>query len=488
MKLHPQVTKPLVELVKRFEGFRREAARLPDGGWTVGYGHTLTAREGVWVTPEDAELLLYYDLSDVATKVDAWTFTPLNQNQFEALISFAYNIGLDNFRHSTVLKRINEGHHLQAAAAMELWRKTEVGGEGLVADALVRRRAAEKALYLTPPEGFSPSPSQVLKPMYDLSVIEAAAQSVAARRAVGVETLLEAASVEPVVERPVEPAPLAAIAEEAVHAEMATTNDPAVALIAEAAAAETAPPAPDAPAPPPPSPNPSSSPAPERPTSPLFASGLIAERGPVLALASGLMATRSPQHTPAPEPAKPARLPTAVNDAEPQQPALFPGGAIPNPPPLRVFEPAPRHNRADAAPTSVAATDNSDESEAGEVHPGDFNLFDRPLAPPEPRPSLPSVARDASTPRDDHTFTAPRRRRGGWSVLTDRTVVFAVIGLLGVALFTLAIFTMLVGRATPWHLVVGTLGVALMTSAGIHHLMQRTGARSPAPSELDAQA
>ena len=77
MKLHPRVTRTAVELVKRFEGLRRRAARLPDGSWTIGYGHTKSAREGAEVSPEDAEALLYYDLSEVATKVEAWTFTPL---------------------------------------------------------------------------------------------------------------------------------------------------------------------------------------------------------------------------------------------------------------------------------------------------------------------------------------------------------------------------------------------------------------------------
>ena len=132
MKLHPRVTRSAVELVKRFEGLRRRAARLPDGGWTIGYGHIRSAREGAVVTPEDAEALLYYDLSDVADKVEAWTFAPLNQNQFEALTAFAFNIGTENFRRSTVLKRVNEGQHLMAAAALELWRKADFGGEDLV--------------------------------------------------------------------------------------------------------------------------------------------------------------------------------------------------------------------------------------------------------------------------------------------------------------------------------------------------------------------
>jgi GH24 family phage-related lysozyme (muramidase) len=167
MKLHPRVSRSLVERTKRFEGFRRRAAPLPSGAWTLGYGHVRTAREGASVSAEDAEALLYYDLSEVAEKVEAWTFAPLNQNQFEAFTAFAFNIGVDNFRVSTALKRFNEGQPLAAAEALELWRRAEIGGEDLVVDALVRRRALEKALFLTPPEGFRPSPTPVLAPLFD---------------------------------------------------------------------------------------------------------------------------------------------------------------------------------------------------------------------------------------------------------------------------------------------------------------------------------
>ena len=162
-----------VELVKQFEGLRRRAARLPEGGWTIGYGHTVSARRGASVTSGEAEALLLYDLNRVATAVDELVFTPLNQNHFDALVSFAFNIGADNFRRSTVLKRINEGRLLQAASALELWRKAMFEGEDLVLDALVRRRAAEKALFLTPPEGFRPAPTPLLPPLFDPSLTEA---------------------------------------------------------------------------------------------------------------------------------------------------------------------------------------------------------------------------------------------------------------------------------------------------------------------------
>ena len=168
MRPRHRVSRAGIELIKRFEGYRRKAAQLPDGRWTVGYGHTLTAREGVEVSEADAEALLVYDLIGTAHLVNEQTFTPLNQNQFDALCSFAFNIGSDSFRRSQVLKRLNEGALVQAACAMEMWRKAEFEGERIVVDTLVRRRAAEKALYLTPTDDdFAPAPSPVLRPLVD---------------------------------------------------------------------------------------------------------------------------------------------------------------------------------------------------------------------------------------------------------------------------------------------------------------------------------
>jgi len=163
-----QVCRAAIEMIKRFEGFRRTAAELDDGRWTVGYGHTKTARQGAEVSEADAEALLIYDLMEVSTAINQWIYTPLNQNQFDALAAFAFNIGLDNFRQSAVLRRVNEGELTKAAFAMELWRKADFEGERIVVDALVRRRASEKALFMTPTHGFVPAPSPIVRPQIDL--------------------------------------------------------------------------------------------------------------------------------------------------------------------------------------------------------------------------------------------------------------------------------------------------------------------------------
>ncbi|WP_296595018.1 glycoside hydrolase family protein [Phenylobacterium sp.] len=168
-----RVSRAAIELIKRFEGCRRHAVQLPDGRWMIGHGHTLTAREGAEVSDSDAEALLVYDLIAVQHAVNENLYAPVTQNQFDALCSFAFNIGIDNFRRSQVLKRINAGAVVQAACAMELWRKADFEGERIVVDALVRRRAAEKALFLTPPgDDFAAAPSPIIRPVIDLDALD----------------------------------------------------------------------------------------------------------------------------------------------------------------------------------------------------------------------------------------------------------------------------------------------------------------------------
>ena len=171
MEPRHQVSRAGIELIKGFEGYRRRAAQLADGRWTIGYGHLRSAREGAEVSEGDAEALLRYDLRAVEAAVNRLVFTPLTQNQFDALVAFAFNIGVDAFRRSNVLRRLNEGRMLEAASALESWRRAEFEGEPLVVDALVRRRAAEKTLFLTPPDGFVPAPSAVLKPELDFGAL-----------------------------------------------------------------------------------------------------------------------------------------------------------------------------------------------------------------------------------------------------------------------------------------------------------------------------
>ena len=177
MNARHQATRAAIDLIKRFEGFRSKAAQLPDGRWTIGYGHTKSARPGAEITEADADALLIYDVAAVVTAVNEWVFSPLTQNQFDALVAFAYNVGVEPFRLSDVLKRVNEGRLTEAACAIDLWRKADLSGEPVILDALIRRRAAEKALFLTPPDGFVPTPSPLVRPSVDTELAPALPQS-----------------------------------------------------------------------------------------------------------------------------------------------------------------------------------------------------------------------------------------------------------------------------------------------------------------------
>jgi lysozyme len=170
MEPRHQVSRAGIALIKRFEGLRRVAAQLDDGRWTIGYGHTRTARPGAEVDEQAAEALLLYDLIDVSHAVNEWAYAPLNQHQFDALVSFAFSIGLSNFRGSLTLRRLTEGKPVEAALAMELWRRADFAGERIVVDSLVRRRAYEKTLFLKPVDGWAPAPTPVLPPKLDYDV------------------------------------------------------------------------------------------------------------------------------------------------------------------------------------------------------------------------------------------------------------------------------------------------------------------------------
>lgn len=141
-----KVSREGVVLIKSFEGFRPRAVARPEGGWVIGYGHTASAREGLTVGEADAELLLQYDLLPVVKTLHERVTAPLNQHQFDALASFAFSLGVERFVASDVLARVNAGAAAEAADALFGW--PEAPGP----DAALRRRAAERALFVAAPE------------------------------------------------------------------------------------------------------------------------------------------------------------------------------------------------------------------------------------------------------------------------------------------------------------------------------------------------
>ncbi|MBT9444699.1 MAG: lysozyme [Hyphomonadaceae bacterium] len=135
-------------LLKRLEGFRAEAEIMTDGRALVGHGHVQALAPAAPVGETEAEALLRQDLAPVEAAITSKVLAPLTQAQFDALASFVFSIGVDAFAKSDVLRRLNAGEPIAAACAMDAWRKSRVNGEPQVIDALVRRRSAERAMFL----------------------------------------------------------------------------------------------------------------------------------------------------------------------------------------------------------------------------------------------------------------------------------------------------------------------------------------------------
>jgi lysozyme len=141
-----KVSREGVVLIKSLEGLRTRAAPRPDGGWTIGYGHTRSAREGAEVTEAEAELLLQYDLLPVVAALNDLVPARLNQHQFDALASFVFSVGVDRFIASDVLQTLNAGAGAEAADAMTRWPVRDWS-----VPVAARRRAAERALFTADP-------------------------------------------------------------------------------------------------------------------------------------------------------------------------------------------------------------------------------------------------------------------------------------------------------------------------------------------------
>lgn len=137
-----------VDLIKKYEGVRLTAYRDSVGIWTIGYGHTAGVEQGMTITAEKAEWLLKEDLKIYENYVKQYVKVPLNQNEFDALVSFTYNVGPGNLQKSVLLTKLNSG--LRAAAADEFPKWVYAGGIKL--NGLVKRRAEERELFLMPAE------------------------------------------------------------------------------------------------------------------------------------------------------------------------------------------------------------------------------------------------------------------------------------------------------------------------------------------------
>ncbi len=131
-------------LIKKFEGLELEAYTCAAGVWTIGYGHTKDVQPGdVW-SESHADHMLEVELEEFEAYINDNVTAPLSQNQFDALVSWVYNLGPANLKASTMLKVLNSGDYEGVPAQIKRWNKA--GGK--VLEGLIRRRKAEALLFV----------------------------------------------------------------------------------------------------------------------------------------------------------------------------------------------------------------------------------------------------------------------------------------------------------------------------------------------------
>ncbi len=133
-----------IDLIKEFEGCKLEAYKDSVGIPTIGVGHTKNVCMEHTITMEQADALLRADLADAEKAVNQYVGVPLTQNQFDALVSFTFNLGAGALLGSTLLSLLGKGNYLGAAEQFGRWNRA--GGKVLLG--LARRRAAERELFL----------------------------------------------------------------------------------------------------------------------------------------------------------------------------------------------------------------------------------------------------------------------------------------------------------------------------------------------------
>ncbi|HGM5350670.1 lysozyme [Serratia bockelmannii] len=144
------ISKNGIELIKRFEGLELKAYQDSVGVWTIGYGWTQTV-DGKKIAPgmrfdqATADRLLKCGVVQYEQGVNQLVKVRITQGQFDALVSFAYNLGLRSLSTSTLLRKLNDGD--KQGAADEFGRWVNAGGKRL--DGLVTRRAAERRMFLS---------------------------------------------------------------------------------------------------------------------------------------------------------------------------------------------------------------------------------------------------------------------------------------------------------------------------------------------------
>lgn len=143
------IAAPGIALIKDFEKCVLTAYPDAKGLPTIGWGHRIPALGVTW-TQEQADETLKIDLAKFSAHVYRLINIQLNQNQFDALVCFAFNVGDTEFQTSTLLRMTNAGNYAGAAAQFERWDHITQNGVLIELNGLKRRRDAERELFLTP--------------------------------------------------------------------------------------------------------------------------------------------------------------------------------------------------------------------------------------------------------------------------------------------------------------------------------------------------
>lgn len=143
-----KISKEGLALIKQWEGLRLKSYEDSGGIWTIGYGHTSAAGapsvyKDMQITEKEAEKILCQDLRECEAAIEKAVAVPLSDEQFAALVSFSYNVGITAFCKSTLLKKLNNGEYEAVPTELQKW--TRVGGKRI--QGLVNRRAAEAGLW-----------------------------------------------------------------------------------------------------------------------------------------------------------------------------------------------------------------------------------------------------------------------------------------------------------------------------------------------------
>jgi lysozyme len=137
------ISKEGLSLIKKFEGCELEAYKCAAGVLTIGYGSTKGVKEGDTITQEEADKLLLHEMEEYEGYVNKLVEVNLSQNQFDALVSWVFNLGPANLKASTLLKVLNSKDYEGVPAQIQRWNKA--GGK--VLEGLIRRRNAEALLF-----------------------------------------------------------------------------------------------------------------------------------------------------------------------------------------------------------------------------------------------------------------------------------------------------------------------------------------------------